>query len=83
MVERPTPSEAEIERAARGLSEAQREYLTTKAVFRKPRPWAQARWMTFPPAATLRVLSRQGLVDVNGQILPAGLAVRAHLTGEG
>lgn len=70
---------APIEAIAAGLSEAQRAYLTTKAVLRPPTSQEDKRWMTFPPAATLRVLVRLGLTDGSGQILEPGLAVRDHL----
>lgn len=61
------------------LSKAQKEYLTVKAEWKKPRPWAEARWMTFPPPNVHRVLNREGLVDGVGQITGLGAAAREEL----
>ena len=68
-----------VEELAAGLTKAQRAYLTVKAEWKKPRVWAQERWMTFPPAGTHRVLMTLGLVDGAGQIRDTGLAVRSYL----
>lgn len=65
---------------AKGLSEAQKAYMTTRAVWRQPATWADSRWMTFPPPNTHRVLMQKGLVTSNGCLTnPLGLAVRAEL----
>lgn len=68
-----------LQEIARGLSKAQRAYLTTKAEFRRPLAQAQERWMTMPPRVTHDVLMRLGLADRSGQLSELGLAVRAHL----
>lgn len=76
----PTPmTNPDIAKIAEGLTKAQREYLTSRAQWKKPTCWAQERWMTFPPANTHRVLMAQNLVDASGQIREMGLAVRQHL----
>lgn len=67
---------------AKSLTRAQREYLTSKAQWRRPICWAQERWMAFPPPNTHTVLCRLGLTDRSGQILDTGLAVRAHIMEE-
>lgn len=64
------------EQIAKGLTKAQRAYMTVKA---EPTVWAQERWMTFPPSNTHRVLMERGLVDRSGRITPLGLRLRAHL----
>jgi len=69
----------DIDRIVRGLTKAQKAYLTTKAEWKKPACWAQERWMTFPPAGVHRVLMRLCLVSKAGSLLGLGLAVRARL----
>lgn len=62
------------------LTRAQRAYLTNRAEWRKPAYWAQERWMSSPPKATLDIMVRRyGVLDYCGQITPLGLAVRAIL----
>ena len=75
----PNELERSPEQIAAGLSEAQRRYLTTQAVWAKPRVYSQERWMTFPPPATHRVLMEKNLVDAVGQIRGLGLSVRQYL----
>lgn len=75
-----TPSASAI---ARGLTEAQKRYLTMHAEFRSPDGFSEKRWMTFPPSGTHRALMLLGLVDGCGQIRSLGLAVRDILQGEG
>lgn len=69
----------DVAEVAKGLSEAQRRYLTTEAQFRKPRPYSEARWMTFPPSNTHKALQGLGLVKPWGSITDLGLAVRTYL----
>lgn len=69
----------DIAAIARGLSEAQKLWLTERAVFKKPRPYSEARWMTFPPANTLKSLYARGLVKPWGSLTDRGLSVRDHL----
>lgn len=61
------------------LSEAQRAYMTVKAMWEKPRPRSQARWMTRPPVGTGRVLVRLDLIDRYGDLSDLGLAIRQHI----
>ena len=63
----------------KGLTKAQRTYLTEKAEWRSPTGYCEPRWMTFPPSNTFRVLKAKGLVDGVGQIREKGLAVRTYL----
>ena len=67
------------EQIAEGLSPAQRRWMSENTEWRKPRPWAEDRWMTFPPSNVHRVLFRHGLVDHSGQLSPLGLSVREIL----
>lgn len=66
-----------------GLSAAQREYLTTKAVWRKPSPTGEWQWMTFPPANTHQCLMKLALVDGNGRLSARGFAARTHMLDTG
>ena len=75
-------TEAEIERIAKGLTKAQKAYLTVKAEWRDPTGYYGSRWMTFPPSNTHSVLMRLGLVDGCGLIREPGLRVRAHLANK-
>lgn len=72
----------EASEIAASLTEAQKRWLTDKAEFRKPRPWAAEQWMISPPPITLRALDRLGLVDYIGALNARGLAVRSHLLKE-
>jgi hypothetical protein len=76
-----TPSE--VERIAKGLSEAQRRYLTAEAKWREPTAYHGKVWMTFPRFNTHRVLQEKGLAERSGQITPLGLAVSQHLKENG
>lgn len=64
---------------ARGLTDAQRRYLTTAREWRDPTGYYGKVWMTFPPSNTHRVLQQKGMMDRAGQISPLGMQVRAHL----
>lgn len=64
------------------LTKAQRAYMSELTSWQAPAFWAAKRWMTFPPAATHRVLISLGLVDRSGQLSDTGLTLRAYLQGQ-
>lgn len=75
-------TEERVAEISRKLTKAQKAYMSELTSWQAPAVWAAKRWMTFPPLATHRVLISLGLVDRSGQLLPDGLAIRAHLTGD-
>ena len=71
---------ADVAAIARGLTKAQREWLTVKAVKWSFYHGDKGQWAAFGPSRTLKALADRSLVNFRtGRLLPLGLAVRQHL----
>jgi|GEM_PF-6755049 len=70
----------DLEQIAKGLTRAQKAYLTTKA--RHEFVWGEWRWMTYPPTNTHTILHKLGLVLAVGMITDLGMQVRNLLQKE-